>query len=134
MVTAEDALTFDDENKEFFTMFVDVMRKAYSRDLKGLKDLSETIVEYKREKIQRYLSYCSRMVRENFILNIVPSMTYLTNDERAFGSKFSPFINERNACQLVEELSLASSDIAGNCNAKIVLFDLMLKTTKLIRG
>lgn len=134
VVVAEDALTFDDENKEFFECFVAMMRKAYSRDLKALKGISEQICDYKREKSQRFLSYCSRMVRENFTLNIDKSLTYMTTNESAFSAKFSPFINERNAIPLVEELSLAARDIGGNCNSKIVLFDLMLKITKLIRN
>ena len=57
----------------------------------------------------------------------------MTNEERNFSVKFAPFINERNVEQMVAEFNIAETDIQGNCNAKIVLFDLALKITKLIR-
>ena len=57
---AEKNLAFDSENKEFFKDFVQLMRLAYSRDLKQLKVWSENVFNYKREKIRRFLKYASR--------------------------------------------------------------------------
>jgi DNA polymerase-3 subunit delta' len=75
-----------------------------------------------------------RQVRENFIYNLHnPSLNYLTREEEAFSTRFSPFINERNVEGIVSELQRANADIAGNANARIVLFDLTIRLSILIR-
>ena len=75
-----------------------------------------------------------RQVRENFIYNLHnPELNYLTREEEAFSTRFSPFINERNVEGIVAEFERASADIAGNGNAKIVLFDLTIRLSILIR-
>lgn len=131
---AESNLAFDSENKDFFKEFVTMMRLAYSRDLKQLKEWSERIFAYKREKIRRFLTYASRMIRENYIYNIKDSqLNYMTRDEENFSTKFSPFINEGNVIKMLDEFNRAEIDIAGNANGKIVLFDLAIKITILIK-
>ena len=110
------------------------MRLSYQRDLASLKAWSERIADMKREKTRRFLDYAVRQVRENFIYNLHnPSLNYLTREEEAFSTRFSPFINERNVERIVSELERASTDIAGNANAKLVLFDLSIRIAMLIR-
>ncbi len=134
LLQAESNLAFDSENKEFFKEFVSLMRLAYSRDLKSLKEWSERIFLYKREKIRRFLRYAARMVRENYIYNIrEPKLNYMTGDEENFSVRFSPFINEVNVIKMLDELNRAEQDIAGNGNGKIILFDLAIKITILIK-
>ncbi len=71
---------------------------------------------------------------ENFILNMhIDSLNYLTPDERAFSVNFARFINERNVLKLFEVVNNARTDIAGNANAKIVFFDLAIKTILLLK-
>ena len=82
----------------------------------------------------RFIDYCERMMRENFILNLqYPGLVYLNADEQAFCRNFSPFINERNVENLLREFSAAKADIAANGNAKIVLFDLAIKVILLLK-
>lgn len=134
ILRAENSLAFESENKEFFNEFVILMRLAYSRDLKQLKEWSERIFAYKREKIRRFLKYSSRMVRENYIYNIrEPQLNYLTSQEEEFSVKFAPFINEVNVIKMLNEFDKAEIDIAGNGNGKIILFDLAIKITILIK-
>lgn len=134
MVLAQESLMLDSELKEFLECFIEVMRMSYQRDIKGLKKWSEKINDFKREKEKRFLQYCARMMRENFIYNIKENgLNYLTKAEEQFSKKFSPFINDRNVEEMVREFNLAERDIQGNANGKIVLFDLALKITKLIR-
>ncbi len=122
------------ETKAFHEKFVQLMRLAYLRDLKSLKTWSEQIADFKREKARRFLIYCARMVRENFIYNLkVPQLNYLTREEQQFSTRFAPFINEQNVEQMIAEFSRAESDIQRNANAKIVLFDLAVKITLLIK-
>lgn len=134
ILLAESNLAYDSENKEFFKEFVLLMRLAYSRDLKQLKDWSERIFAYKREKARRFLKYTSRMIRENYIYNIHEQrLNYLTQEEENFSTKFAPFINEGNVIKMLDEINRAEIDIAGNANGRIVLFDLAIKITILIK-
>jgi DNA polymerase-3 subunit delta' len=74
------------------------------------------------------------MVRENYIYNIrEPQLNYMTSQEEDFSVKFSPFINELNVIKMLDEFNKAEIDIAGNGNGKIILFDLAIKITILIK-
>ena len=74
------------------------------------------------------------MLRENYIYNArIPSIVYMTPEERNFSTRFSPFINEKNEIEIMEELGRAENDIARNGNAKIIFFDLSIKMILLIK-
>lgn len=123
-----------DENKQFFDFFVQMMRLAYARKIKDMKDWSEKVSKLGREAEKRFLQYCQRMLRENYIYNArVPSIVYMTPEERNFSTRFAPFINEKNVIQIMEELGRAENDISRNGNAKIILFDLSIKMILLIK-
>ena len=110
------------------------MRLAYMRDLTKLKTWSERIADYKREKSRRFLNYAARQVRENFIYNLhQPALNYLTREEEAFSTRFAPYINTANVERMFAEFNRAETDIAGNVNARIVLFDLAVRITILIK-
>lgn len=124
----------DNENHEFHQRFVELMRLAYMRDLAKLKLWSETVAEMKREKSRRFLDYASRQVRENFVRNLAtPGLNYMTREEEQFSVKFSPFINEQNVERMLGAFDRASAEIQGNGNAKIILFDMAVLTTILIK-
>ena len=131
---AERNMELDSETKHFHDDFKELMRKAYTRNLKDLRKWSEKIVEYKREKARRFLNYASRMIRENFIYNLhQPQLNYLTDDEQTFSKNFAPFINEANVERLIAEFARAEKDIRMNGNIKLVLFDMTIKITILIK-
>ena len=122
------------ETHDFHQRFVSLMRLAYMRDLTSLKAWSEDIADYKREKSQRFLNYAARMVRENYIYNLhVPSLNYETAEESQFSRNFARFITAQNVERLLTLFSDAARDIKGNANAKIVLFDVAVKVTILIK-
>ena len=111
------------------------MRKAYSRDIRALKDWSENIASMGREKERRFLNYMARMIRENYIFNLqIPEINYLNNEELQFSKRFAPFINEQNVEAIINEINLAEVEIARNANAKIILFDFCLKLIFLIKN
>lgn len=133
-IAARDALGAADSQRNF-NLFVELMRKAYSRKVGDLKKWSEDASALGRDAICRFLQYCQRMVRENFIMNLqVADLNYLTTQEAQFSSRFFPFINERNVEKLIHELDEAETDIRGNGSTKIVLFDLAIKTIILIKA
>lgn len=133
IIAAREALEAADGNRDL-TLFAELMRNAYGRKVDELKKWSEKTSELGRDAICRFLEYCQRMVRENFILNLrAEGLNYLSAAEGQFSARFYPFINERNVEEMVSELDSAITDIRGNGSPKIVLFDLAIKIIILLR-
>lgn len=115
-------------------MFQTLMRKSYAADIDGLKEWSEKAAGFKREKSKRFISYCSRILRENFIYNFhLTDINFLAPEDENFSRKFSPFINIHNVNKILSEFNDADRDISGNGNARIIFFDLALQMTILIK-
>lgn len=125
---ALETLSADNENRQFFDLFVLLMRKAFTRDVKELKHWSETVAAFGREKQRRFITYMLRMIRENFMYNFrQPDLCYMTQQEEAFATKFARFINERNVLIIQQQLQDAMRDIGQNANGKIQFFDFALE-------
>lgn len=132
--TALNLISVSKEQKKYLELFMELMRKAYMRDVGALKKWASDVADLKREREMKFLDYCARMIRENFILNLKkPQLNVLNQEEAQFSSKFSPFINERNVLKLFQCFNDAKTDIALNAYAKLVNFDLAIKTILLIK-
>lgn len=115
-------------------LFTRLMRACYMRRIKEMQQWSEEVSAMGREGQKRLLASFQRLVRENFIYNFHrPEMTFMSAGERAFSSRFAPFVNERNIVYIMDELSTAQRDIAQNVSARMVFFDLALKMTILLK-
>lgn len=122
-----------DDNLLFFELFVSLMRLAYQRKVKDMKDWSEMVATMGRERQKNFLAYCQRMVRENFISNFHRrELNYMNRDEANFAVRFAPFINERNVIGIADELSEAQAHIEQNVNPRMVFFDFALKMIVLL--
>lgn len=122
------------DNDMFLDNFTQLMRLAYQKKIGELKAWSLTLGAGKREPLTRFLDYCLRMLRENFMANMHrPELNVMTAKEQAFANNFSRFINERNVLPFYEAFSDARNDIASNANAKIVLFDLAVTVVLMLR-
>ena len=131
---AMSALRVNAESDEFLNYFMQLMRLSYGRRLKDLKIWSDNVAGGGREWQKRFLGYCQRMIRENFICNFHnPDLNYMSEQERQFSVKFAPFVNENNIIGLMDTLSDAQRDIEQNVNSKMVFFDLSLKTIMLMK-
>ena len=131
---AVSALRVNAESEEFFDYFTQLMRLSYGRRLKDLKLWADGIAGGGREWQKRFLAYCQRMIRENFICNFHnPELNYMTEQERQFSVKFAPFVNENNIIGLMDTLTDAQRDIEQNVNSKMVFSDLSLKTIMLMK-
>lgn len=135
MTRALRSIQNDTDSKMFFDMFVSLMRLAYMRKVKEMKQWSENLASLGRERQKNFLEYCQHMTRENFIYNFHrPELNYMSDDEANFAVKFAPFINENNVIGIMEELAKAQLHIGQNVNPKIVFFDLSLKMILLIKN
>ena len=125
---AEELLSLSDEKAQYLELFMQLMRVAYARNIRDMKAWSEQVASLGRERQKRLLIYCQRMIRENFIMNFKnDEMLYMSQAERNFSVRFSPFVNENNIFGIVEELSEAQRHIEQNVNAKMVFFDMSLR-------
>ena len=131
---AIDAISLGEENKFYLEQFKSMMRNSWARNVKGMKIMADELASIGRERQKNFLEYCQRLIRENFIYRFQePDLNYMNLDEAGFATKFSPFVNERNVMDLMDELSKAERHITQNVNAKMVFFDLSLRLTVLIK-
>lgn len=122
-------------SRMFFDYFVQLMRLAYQRDVKGLRQWSNDVTALGREQEIKFYDYCQRLIRENFVYRLnIPAITYLNREEEKFSQRFARFITERNAEAIIRHMGEASRDIAGNANGKIVNFDFAVKMIILIKN
>ncbi len=136
MLTALRSMSENSDNETFLTLFQNLMRLSYSRKVREIKDWSEEIAKFGRERQKSFLLYCQKMIRENFIYNFNrhDDLNYMNKREADFAVRFAPFINERNVIGMMDEFNSAQRDISQNANAKIVFFDLGLKMIVLIKN
>ncbi|MGM0497460.1 MAG: ATP-binding protein [Bacteroidota bacterium] len=126
--------SISEEEKENFNRFVSLMRLSYGRKVTQILSWVDDTASIGRENIKLFLDYATRMVRENFMLNLnFEEIVYLTKDEKDFSQKFAQFINENNAKKIYNEFNKAYRDIEMNANAKVVFLDLSIKLMKLLR-
>lgn len=130
---ALEELDAGNENRLFLDMFVTLMRLAYLRNVKELKQWSETVAGFGREKQKRMMTYFLRLIRENFMYNFQnPDLVYMTQEEEDFSKKFARFINEANVVELSELFTRIIRDIGQNANPRIVFYDMALKVIVLL--
>ncbi|MBQ8423397.1 MAG: DNA polymerase III subunit delta [Coprobacter sp.] len=131
---AMELIQLNSEQELFLELFIALMRQAYARQVKNLKEWSEKVANLGREAEKRFIAYCQQMLRESFIHNLQqPELNYTRPDEEQFLSRFAPFINEHNIQDLMELFRLAERDIAQNANGKIVFFDVAVQVIILIK-
>ncbi|MDR1602507.1 MAG: DNA polymerase III subunit delta [Tannerella sp.] len=129
-----DVIQTGEENKLFLELFMNVMRNAWTRNVKDMKALTEKVDRFGRDKQIRFLRYCQRLIRENFMYRFhAEEINYMNREEAAFSANFAEYINEMNVFEFISELTEAERHIAQNVNSKMVFFDLSLHITVLIR-
>lgn len=134
MVEAIKLVDMSKDRNLYLDLFMQLMRKAYTRSVGDLKEWSAELTSIGREREMQFYEYCAHMLRENFILNLhMPVLNSLTAPEMDFSVRFSPFINERNAMQLFRVMCDARTDIAANGNGRIINFDVALKVILLLK-
>jgi len=115
-------------------LFMSIMRNCWKRDVKNMRTEAENFVGLGREKQKSFLSYAGNMMRENFFYRLnIPEINYLNQEETGFSKNFSPYVNENNIIDLINELALAERHIESNVNPRMVFFDLSMKIAVLIK-
>lgn len=135
IIEADKIVSLSKENQKFLELFIQLMRLSYQRKVKELKSWSVDVAGLGREQIMRFLTYTQRLIRENFIYNLsVSELNYLNREEAQFSRNFAKFITESNVIKLIDVFNKALTDILGNANAKIVLYDMSIKVILLLKS
>jgi len=134
-IRAEEIIRTSNESREYFDLFIQVMRASYSRNVMEMKRWTEAMARLGRKRQTTFLQYSQRMIRENFIHNLKNTdLNYMTGYENDFSARFAPFVNERNIYGLLSELESAERHVEQNVQAKLIFFDLALKLIMLLKN
>lgn len=116
-----------------FELFTRLMRLSHSNKHLDLFEWAEQVAAMGRENKRSFLEYSLRLIRESYMLTAgMESVSYLWGDEKAFCSKFAPFVANHNVEAIVAEIEKALRDVGQNGNAKIVFTHFALAMSKLI--
>jgi DNA polymerase III subunit delta' len=118
-----------------FNKFRELMRNCFSRNIPGIMKQSEELAVLTREKQKSFLEYGLRVLRESLALHFnTGDIVYISDEEQDFTPKFAPYINGNNIVPLTEELNKAIQDVERNGNSRIIMLDLALKISTLIKN
>ena len=127
-------LSVDNEELFFLEQFKSMMRNGWTRDIVAMKSFSDEMASMGPERQMNFLLFCQGQIRENFVYCLhEPALNYMSKEEAGFAKNFSPYVNERNVIDIMDELSLAEMHISQNVNARMVFFDLSMRITVLVK-
>ncbi len=128
-----------DDKQYFFEMFQKIMRLGFgagkeTAKIPELLDVAEELSGIGRERQKEFFQYAMQRTREFFVMNLEkPRLVYLNREEKNFGTKFSPFINERNVMHFNRLFEDGYLHISRNGNSKIIFADTLLSIIRIIR-
>lgn len=115
-------------------MFIQWMRFLWQKEFLELMQWSETMSKIGRERIMQFFRYGLHVFRESLVMNYADDSIQMTGgSEKAFIKKFSPYVNELNAIDMIVLFDEAEMHISRNANVKILIMDISLKMMKLVR-
>jgi len=127
-------LSVENDDAYFLEQFKNVMRNGWTRNIVAMKSFADEMASLGRERQKNFLAFCQRQIRENFVKCLYePALNYLNKEEADFAKNFSPYVNERNIVDMMDELALAEMHIGQNVNSKMVFFDLSMRITVLVK-
>lgn len=123
------SLMEDKESASFnLDNFIKWMRLCYTRNVGETIDWVDTIAGAGREAQKNFLVFALNMFRQSIVGHYTDSdLVILTDAQRQFLNKFSPFINHKNIVVLTELLNDAYYHLERNANPKILFLDVSLK-------
>lgn len=127
-------LTPNEDNQFYFSKFQEMMRFAYKREVSELIAWAEEMAKIGRDKQKSFFTFGLRLFREYFVMNMNKStLSYMNKEEKEWGKRFAPFINERNIIPFSKEFELGIKHISMNGNPRIIFLDTALRMVRLIK-
>ncbi len=133
-IRALSSLSPGDDEKFYFLKFQEMMRFAYKPEVKELVGWADEMAKIGRDKQKAFFAAALRLVREYFVSNMKrKELVYMTPEEKEWGKRFAPFINERNIVPFTKEFELGIKHIGMNGNPRIIFLDTALRMARLIK-
>lgn len=105
--------------------FIQIMRSAYSGNIRGMIDWAEETGRLHVDEQKQILMYYSAQLRNNLMKTVsADSLALMTSEEHDFSAKFHPFIHSGNIGLFREEIEKALLHLERNGNAPLVLLDM----------
>ncbi|MCL2040750.1 MAG: DNA polymerase III subunit delta [Bacteroidales bacterium] len=125
---AQNLMEHNEQEKEFFNLFVEWMRICYVSDMQKALDLSEQFAKMGREVQKNFFAYALELLHSFVQYHTGGAETVKTGDEeKAFIVKFAPYINLRNVALFAEAFEKAISHIERNANQTILFMDISVQ-------
>ncbi len=133
-IKALEFLNPGEDEQFYFLKFQEMMRQAYKREVLEQIEWADEMAKIGRDKQKAFFNFALRMIREYFVMNMKQSnLVYLKQEEKDWGARFAPFINERNIVQFFNEFELAIKHISMNGSPRIIFLDTALRMVRLIK-
>jgi DNA polymerase-3 subunit delta' len=128
-------LKVSETDKLNFEKFKEWMRYCYAVDIPKISIFVSEFSKMGRERQKRFFIYALMMARSCILINYgQKGLLKLDEDESNWLSKgFSPFINSANINEFSKVFNDAHYAIERNANPSILLMDISLKATKLLK-
>lgn len=116
------------------TWFADWMRTCYRQDLITLVKQADQFDGFSKEKQKGLIDYSIRLYRDLFLWQQGASaLLRLPDDELTFVKNFAKHLTIQHIEQIVADLNEAAYHLERNARAKMILLDMSLTFSRLIR-
>ena len=123
----------DDDNFNH-TNFVTWMRICLKVDTPKMDEFSRQMRDLGRERLKLFLNHALEKIRWTVMVNYHNADQLLVApEEQEFLTKFSPYIHANNLTKFVTELEKAIYHIERNANGHLLMFDLSIKLSGLLK-
>ncbi len=128
---ASQLVTTDEQAVFNLQVFQKWMRGCLKFNMPVLMEAVDEFATAGRERQKQFLAYALEMIRESLLVNYADqSLVRIAGDEKAFVTKFAPFVHAANAYKFMNEINLALQHIERNGSARIVFMDLSFKANE----
>ncbi len=116
------------------TWFAEWMRTCYRQDLIALVKQADQFDGFSKEKQKGLIDYSIRLYRDLFLWQQGASaLLRLPDDELTFVKNFAKYLTIQHIEQIVADLNEAAYHLERNARAKMILLDMSLTFSRLIR-
>jgi len=135
MAAALQLLNGDSDNSpDRHTWFAEWMRACYRQDLSALVKQADQFDGFNKEKQKGLMEYSLRLCRDLFLWQQgAESLLRLPDDELSFVKNFGKVLKPAHVERIISDVNEAAYHIERNARAKMVLLDLSLTFSRLIR-
>jgi DNA polymerase-3 subunit delta' len=117
------------------TWFADWMRTCYRQDLITLVKQADQFDGFSKEKQKGLLEYSIRLYRDLFLWQQgAGALLRLPDEEMAFVKNFAKILTIKHIEQIVSDLNEATYHLERNARAKMIMLDMSLTFSRLIRS